>query len=305
LSDAPTLGGTRVSVADAMTETSAAVDAVLDRILPRPANAESRVLEAMRYATLAGGKRLRPFLVHASALLFDVPAQRSLRVGAAIEMVHSYSLIHDDLPAMDDDDLRRGQPSCHKKFDEATAILAGDALQALAFETLAHKDTHPDAEVRIELTRMLAVGAGAPGMVGGQMIDLAAEGTSPGIEVVSRMHAMKTGALITFSCEAGPVLGGAPRSARDALVAYSKDLGLAFQIADDLLDAEGNSEDIGKTAGKDAAQGKATFVSVLGLDRARVRAREHAQAARDRLGAFDGRADLLREVAQFVVDRRS
>ena len=305
MSDAPTLGGTRVSVADAMTETSAAVDAVLDRILPRPANAESRVLEAMRYATLAGGKRLRPFLVHASALLFDVPAQRSLRVGAAIEMVHSYSLIHDDLPAMDDDDLRRGQPSCHKKFDEATAILAGDALQALAFETLAHKDTHPDAEVRIELTRMLAICAGAPGMVGGQMIDLAAEGTSPGIEVVSRMHAMKTGALITFSCEAGPVLGGAAKSARDALVAYSKDLGLAFQIADDLLDAEGNSEDIGKTAGKDAAQGKATFVSVLGLDRARVRAREHARAARERLAAFDGRADLLREVAQFVVDRRS
>jgi farnesyl diphosphate synthase len=259
----------------------------------------------MRYATLAGGKRLRPFLVHASARLFDVPEARSLRVGAAIEMVHSYSLIHDDLPAMDDDDLRRGQPSCHRQFDEATAILAGDALQALAFEVLAHPETHPDPAVRCELVTMLAVGAGAAGMVGGQMIDLAAEGTSPGIETVSRMHAMKTGALITFSCTAGPVLGGASQSARAALLAYSRDLGLAFQIADDLLDAEGNSQDIGKTAGKDAAQGKATFVSVLGLESARSRAQAHARAARGHLDGFDSRADLLREVAQFVVDRRS
>jgi farnesyl diphosphate synthase len=305
LSEAGIVGGTRVSVADAMTATSAAVDRVLDRLLPRPAGPEARVIEAMRYATLAGGKRLRPFLVRSSAGLFDVPAARSLRVGAAIEMVHSYSLIHDDLPAMDDDDLRRGQPSCHKKFDEATAILAGDALQALAFEVLAHQDTHPDAGIRCELVSMLAAGSGTAGMVGGQMIDLAAEGTQAGLEIVSRMHAMKTGALITFSCAAGPVLGAAPPAAREALADYSRELGLAFQIADDILDAEGISEDIGKTAGKDAAQGKATFVSVLGLEPARHRARAHARAARVHLERFDGRADMLREVAQFVVDRRS
>jgi farnesyl diphosphate synthase len=303
----PTLSetATLVSVAEAMAETSRAVDAVLDRVLPRPEGAEARVLEAMRYATLAGGKRLRPFLVAASSRLFDVPVARAHRVGAAIELIHSYSLIHDDLPAMDDDDLRRGQPSCHVRFDEATAILAGDALQALAFEVLAHKDTHPDAEVRCELSRCLAVAAGCAGMVGGQMIDLAAEGTSPGIDIVSRMHALKTGALITFSCEAGAVLAEAPREAREALVAYSHDLGLAFQIADDLLDAEGDTQNMGKTAGKDAAAGKATFVSVLGLDRARERAQAHARLAAERLGEFDSRADLLRAVAQFVVDRRS
>ena len=305
MNDAGIVGGIRVSVSDAMTATSSEVDRVLDRLLPRPVGAEARVLEAMRYATLAGGKRLRPFLVHASAKLFDVPDVRALRVGAAIEMVHSYSLIHDDLPAMDDDDLRRGQPSCHKKFDEATAILAGDALQALAFETLADAETHPDAKIRAELVTMLARGAGAAGMVGGQMIDLAAEGTAPGIEVVSRMHALKTGALITFSCAAGPVLGGAAKTARESLISYSRELGLAFQIADDLLDVEGNSGDIGKTAGKDAAQGKATFVSVLGVEEARRRAQACARAARGHLDGFDGRADLLREVAQFVVDRRS
>jgi farnesyl diphosphate synthase len=305
LSEAPTLGGTRVTVADAMSETSAAVDRVLDALLPRPAGDEARVMEAMRYATLAGGKRLRPFLVDASARLFDVPRVQSLRVGAAVELVHSYSLIHDDLPAMDDDDLRRGQPSCHKKFDEATAILAGDALQALAFEALADPDTHPDPEVRCALVARLAAASGCAGMVGGQMIDLAAEGTDPGIELVSRMHAMKTGALIGFSCEAGAVLGGAPPAARAALVDYARDLGLAFQIADDLLDVEGSSHDIGKTAGKDAAAGKATFVSALGLDRARERARDHARAACERLAGFGGRAALLCEVAQFVVDRRS
>ena len=293
------------SVADAMSEVSDAVDRVLDRTLPRPVGPEARVLEAMRYATLAGGKRLRPFLVFASSRLFDVSKARALRVGAAVELIHSYSLIHDDLPAMDDDDLRRGQPSCHRKFDEATAILAGDALQALAFEALAHEDTHPDAEVRIDLVRRLAIAAGCTGMVGGQMIDLEAEGTSPGIGIVSRMHALKTGALMTFACEAGAVLAGAPAEALQALSEYSRDLGLAFQIADDLLDAEGNSNDIGKTAGKDAAAGKATFVSVLGLNQARARAREHARAASDRLAAFDGRADLLRTVAAFVIDRRS
>jgi farnesyl diphosphate synthase len=293
------------AVEAAMAETAAAVDAVLDRVLPRPAGAEARLFEAMRYSTLGGGKRLRPFLVAAGARLFDVPPARAARTGAAVELIHSYSLIHDDLPAMDDDDLRRGRPSCHVQFDEATAILAGDALQALAFEVLADPETHPDAAVRSALVHGLAAAAGGQGMAGGQMIDLAAEGTSPGIALVSRMHAMKTGAIIGFACEAGAILGKAAEPQRRALVQYAEELGLAFQIADDLLDAEGKSDDIGKTAGKDAAAGKATFVSVLGLPGARARANQHARGAVERLAEFDARADLLRAVARFVVDRRS
>jgi len=293
------------AVEAAMAETAAAVDAVLDRVLPSAAGPEARLFEAMRYSTLGGGKRLRPFLVAAGARLFDVPPARAARAGAAVELIHSYSLIHDDLPAMDDDDLRRGRPSCHVQFDEATAILAGDALQALAFEVLADPETHPDAAVRSALVRGLAAAAGGRGMAGGQMIDLAAEGTSPGIALVSRMHAMKTGAIIGFACEAGAILGKAAEPQRRALGEYAKELGLAFQIADDLLDAEGKSDDIGKTAGKDAAAGKATFVSVLGLPGARARANQHARGAVERLAEFDARADLLRAVARFVVDRRS
>jgi farnesyl diphosphate synthase len=293
------------AVEAAMAETAAAVDAVLDRVLPRPAGAEARLFEAMRYSTLGGGKRLRPFLVAAGARLFDVPPARAARAGAAVELIHSYSLIHDDLPAMDDDDLRRGRASCHVQFDEATAILAGDALQALAFEVLADPETHPDAAVRSALVHGLAAAAGGRGMAGGQMIDLAAEGTSPGIALVSRMHAMKTGAIIGFACEAGAILGKAAEPQRRALGEYAEELGLAFQIADDLLDAEGKSDDIGKTAGKDAAAGKATFVSVLGLPGARARANQHARGAVERLAEFDARADLLRAVARFVVDRRS
>ena len=301
MADATTLP----AVEAAMAETAAAVDAVLDRVLPRPAGAEARLFEAMRYSTLGGGKRLRPFLVAAGARLFDVPPARAARAGAAVELIHSYSLIHDDLPAMDDDDLRRGRPSCHVQFDEATAILAGDALQALAFEVLADPETHPDAAVRSALVHGLAAAAGGQGMAGGQMIDLAAEGTSPGIALVSRMHAMKTGAIIGFACEAGAILGKAAEPQRRALGEYAEELGLAFQIADDLLDAEGKSDDIGKTAGKDAAAGKATFVSVLGLPGARARANQHARGAVERLAEFDARADLLRAVARFVVDRRS
>ena len=301
MTDATTLP----AVEAAMAATAAAVDEVLDRVLPRPAGPEARLFEAMRYSTLGGGKRLRPFLVAAGARLFDVPPGRAARAGAAVELIHSYSLIHDDLPAMDDDDMRRGRPSCHVQFDEATAILAGDALQALAFEVLADPETHPDAAVRSALVRGLAAAAGGRGMAGGQTIDLLAEGTSPGIELVSRMHAMKTGAIIGFACEAGAILGKAAEPQRQALVQYAEELGLAFQIADDLLDAEGKSDDIGKTAGKDAAAGKATFVSVLGLPGARARANQHARGAVERLAAFDARADLLRAVARFVVDRRS
>ena len=218
----------------------------------------------MRYATLGGGKRLRAFLVMESAALFAVSETCAARVAAAVEMLHAYSLVHDDLPAMDDDDLRRGKPSTHKAFDEATAILAGDALQTRAFEVLAEPDTHSDPQARCELVAALGAAAGARGMAGGQMIDMLAEGQTLDGPAVTRLQALKTGRLIQFSAEAGAILGRAPLAQRHLLAAYGRDLGAAFQIADDLLDAEGSTEETGKTAGKDAAAGKATMVAVLG-----------------------------------------
>ena len=287
-----------------LSETEAAVNQTLDRLLPRPEGIEGRVAEAMRYATLAGGKRLRPFLVVASARLFDVPDPAALRCGAAVEMVHTYSLVHDDLPAMDDDDVRRGQPTCHVKFDDATAILAGDALLTLAFEALSAPATHPDPAVRCELMRGLAVAGGPAGMVGGQMIDLLAEKQELDIDGVTHLQSLKTGALIAFSCEAGAILGRAAPEARAAIAAYGRDLGLAFQIADDLLDVEGEQAETGKAVGKDAAAGKATIVGLLGGPRARERARTLADQAIARLEPFAPRADLLRQAANFVIDRR-
>ena len=252
-----------------------ATERTMDRLIPRSDAGEARVLEAMRYSSLGGGKRLRAFFVMASSTLFKVSPTSALRVASAIEFVHAYSLIHDDLPAMDDDDLRRGKPSCHKQFDEATAILAGDALQALAFEVLAEPDTHGDASVRAHLVADLARAAGAHGMVGGQMLDLLAEqqdAAEMSIGAITRLQRLKTGALISFSCTAGAILGKAADPVRNALSAYAHDLGLAFQIVDDLLDVEGDAAEIGKTPGKDAAAGKATFVSILGLERARAQA---------------------------------
>ncbi len=287
-----------------LSETEAAVNQTLDRLLPRPEGIEGRVAEAMRYATLAGGKRLRPFLVVASARLFDVPDPAALRCGAAVEMVHTYSLVHDDLPAMDDDDVRRGQPTCHVKFDDATAILAGDALLTLAFEALSAPATHPDPAVRCELMRGLAVAGGPAGMVGGQMIDLLAEKQELDIDGVTHLQSLKTGALIAFSCEAGAILGRAAPEARAAIAAYGRDLGLAFQIADDLLDVEGEQAETGKAVGKDAAAGKATVVGLLGVELARERARTLADQAIARLEPFAPRADLLRQAANFVIDRR-
>ena len=285
-------------------ETEAAVNRTLDRLLPRPNGLEGRVAEAMRYATLAGGKRLRPFLVVATARLFDVPDPAALRCGAAVEMVHTYSLVHDDLPAMDDDDVRRGQPTCHVKFDDATAILAGDALLTLAFEALSATDTHPDAAVRCELMRRLAIAGGPAGMVGGQMIDLLAEERELGIDSVTHLQSLKTGALIAYSCEAGAILGCAEPAQRTALAVYGSDLGLAFQITDDLLDVEGEQAETGKAVGKDAAAGKATIVGLLGVEPARRRARELADRAVSRLELFAERADRLRQIANFVVERR-
>jgi len=284
------------------------VEQTMDRLLPSGDEGEARLFEAMRYSSLGGGKRLRAFFVLASATLFKVGAHSALRTASAIEFVHAYSLIHDDLPAMDDDDLRRGKPSCHKQFDEATAILAGDALQALAFEVLAHEDTHGDPAVRATLVAELARAAGAHGMVGGQMLDLLAEsqgGEERSIGAITRLQRLKTGALISFSCSAGAVLGKASDPMRAALSAFAHDLGLPLQITDDLLDVEGNAVELGKTPGKDAAAGKATFVSILGVERAHAQAVLLARQASAHLDSFGGAADLLRQATDFVVARRT
>jgi farnesyl diphosphate synthase len=284
-----------------------AVERTMDRLLPRGESGEARVFEAMRYSSLGGGKRLRAFFVLASATLFKVGALPAMRTASAIEFVHAYSLIHDDLPAMDDDDLRRGKPSCHRQFDEATAILAGDALQALAFEVLAHEDTHGDPGVRTHLVTELARAAGAQGMVGGQMLDLLAETQGPDMSIgaITRLQRLKTGALISFSCTAGAILGKAAEPMRLALSAYAHDLGLAFQIVDDLLDVEGTAAELGKTPGKDIAAGKATFVSILGLERARSQATLLANQAAAHLEPFGPSAHLLKQAADFVVSRRA
>ncbi len=295
------------SLKTAMAEAALEIERELDRLIPSDAGHERRVYDAMRYACLAGGKRLRPFLVLESARLFDVPRSRALRAAAAIEFVHCYSLVHDDLPAMDDDDLRRGRPTTHRQFDEATAILAGDALLTLAFEVLAHPDTHPLGGVRAELVAALAAGAGAQGMVGGQMFDLEAEqhGRTYSLADITRLQSMKTGRLIAFSCQAGAILGEASADARRALAAYADDLGLAFQIADDLLDAEGTEAEVGKKVGKDAAAGKATFITHLGIEGARQRAAALALQAAKHLDLYGTRAQILTSVARFVVERRA
>ncbi len=288
----------------ALAEAASIVEAALDALLPRANGPEVRLHEAMRYAALGGGKRLRPFLALEGAKLFGVAESCAARVSAAIEMVHCYSLVHDDLPAMDNDDLRRGKPACHVQFDEATAILAGDALLTRAFEVLADADTHADPAVRVDLIRGLAVASGAEGMVAGQALDLAAEGQHLELGSVTRLQRLKTGALIGFSCESGAILGKAAPTARQALIAYAHDLGLAFQIADDLLDAEGSADETGKRVAKDLQAGKATFVSILGIDRARAQARALAAQAAVHLDSFAEKADVLRAAAQFVVSRR-
>ena len=273
-------------------------------MLPAPEGAEARLAEAMRYATLGGGKRLRAFLVAESAALFRVDRRCAARVAAAVEMLHAYSLVHDDLPAMDNDDLRRGKPSTHRAFDEATAILAGDALQARAFEVLAEPDTHSNPEARCELVAALGHASGARGMAGGQMIDMLAEGAVLTVDQIIRLQALKTGRLLQFSAEAGAILGRAAPAQRLLLAAYGRDFGAAFQIADDLLDATGTTAETGKTAGKDAAAGKATLVGVLGEARARAQAQALAAQAAAHLDGFGERAHLLRALAHYAVSRR-
>ncbi len=293
-------------LAQSMTEVAAMIDRKLDQLLPAGEVPERRLFDAMRYAVLAGGKRLRPFLVVTTANLFNVSEESALRVASSIEILHTYTLIHDDLPAMDNDNLRRGLPTCHRMFDEATAILAGDALLTKSFEILAHPDTHSNPAVRAELVLEIARAVGANGTVGGQMIDLlaATEKMSMDIASITRLQKLKTGRLISCSCEAGAILGKAPRPLRSHLLAYAHDLGLAFQIRDDLLDREGNINEMGKAVRKDDSHGKATFVSLLGIERAHAQATMLVSQAIAHLDVFDSEADLLRQVARFVVERR-
>ncbi len=287
----------------ALSTTAADVNDTLALLLQINDDPEARLIEAMRYSSLDGGKRIRPFLVVASAGLFNVDRASALRTAAAIEMVHCYSLVHDDLPAMDDDDLRRGRATCHKKFDEATAILAGDALLTRAFEVLADDKTHASSKIRADLVLALAHAAGPEGMVGGQMLDLVAAHHTLNMPEITRLQRMKTGMLIAASCAAGAILGKATVGARNALHAYAHDLGLAFQMVDDLLDVEGDEQILGKGAGKDADAGKATFVSLLGAKRAREQAEMLAVQAGEHLDLFDKKADPLRQLANFVVKR--
>jgi farnesyl diphosphate synthase len=297
---------------------AADIEVLLDRLLaatPEPGELSrpARLIEAMRYSSLNGGKRFRPFLVVESAALFAVPRQNALMAGAALECVHCYSLVHDDLPAMDNDDLRRGQPTAHKKFDEATAILAGDGLLTFAFDILSRQETHADPRVRIELVMALARASGVGGMAGGQMLDLAAEGRFVQNRAVLEfsekdvrtLQAMKTGALLRFACEAGGILAAAKPEQRAALERYGSAVGQAFQIADDLLDLEGDPALVGKQTGKDAAAGKATLVSVLGVPTAKARLKKLVAEAEQALALFGASAAILIEGAKFVADRHA
>jgi len=281
------------------------VEAALDRLLPEAAVQEQKLWRAMRYACLDGGKRLRPFLVVEAASLFGVRRQQALRAAAAMEMVHCCSLVFDDLPALDDDKLRRGRPACHVVFGEATAILTAASLLMLAFEVLADPATHPDAEVRIGLIDALAKAAGPRNMAAGQAIDLAFEHKPVDVRMIERMQGLKTGALFASCAEIGAILGKADANARESLVAFGRAIGCAFQIADDLLDREGDRKTMGKETGKDAAAGKATLVQALGCDQARREAERMIGKALVSLEGFGGSAHRLRDLAQFVISRNT
>ena len=303
----PTAGAPALSLPRAMAAAAAEIDEAMDALLPPAEGPEARLFEAMRYAAIGGGKRLRGFLALEGARQFGVARSAALRVAASIEMVHAYSLVHDDLPAMDDDDLRRGKPTVHRAFDEATAILAGDALQCHAFTVLAEEDTHRDPAVRAELVRGLSRAAGPRGMCGGQMLDMLAEAAEEplGEAEVGRLQLLKTGKLIEFAAESGAVLGKAPAPLRHALCLYGRELGAAYQIADDHLDATASADEAGKRTGKDAEAGKATLVGLLGAERARLQAERLVAQAKAHLDGFTERVDHLRLLADFTIQRRS
>ena len=286
-----------------LTEIADKVTVALDQLIPPAQGPEANLMRAMRHAALANGKRMRPFYVIETGALFEADQTSLLRAAAALECVHTYSLVHDDLPCMDDDDLRRGQPTVHRAFDEATAVLAGDALLTLAFKILAAEDTHGDPQVRLRLVERLADAAGAKGMVGGQMIDMLEEESPRDLNTITRMQRLKTGALISYSVEAAGIIGGANEHARQSLAGFAQDLGLAYQIADDLLDAEGNQEIVGKTLRRDESAGKANFVTVLGIEGARERVRLLAAQAKQHLAFFHDKANILLQSVDYVLDR--
>ncbi|NNE40429.1 MAG: polyprenyl synthetase family protein [Marinicaulis sp.] len=288
-----------------ITETAGLIEDALDEFLPTQDGPLGRVVNAMRWGALDGGKRLRPFLVIAAADMFDAPRARSVRVGSAVEMIHCYSLIHDDLPAMDDSDLRRGRASVHKKFDDATAILAGDALLTQAFEILAEEDTHPDGNVRCALALELARASGKAGMVGGQMIDIYAEQKEFDLAGVTQLQRLKTGALIRFGAVGGGIVGEGTDDEVAALSAYAEDLGLAFQIVDDILDETQDAETLGKPAGQDAEMDKATFIKLLGMDGAKSKAAELVESCKAHLDRFGDKAEPLKGAADFVFERKN
>jgi len=291
-----------VSLKVALEQIGAEIDRAFDRLLAVPGDARGRLYEAMRYAAIGGGKRIRPLLVVAGCNLFHVARERSVRVALAVECVHVYSLIHDDLPSMDDDDLRRGKPTLHRAFGESTAILAGDSLHALAFQILAEEETHEDPFVRADLVLELARAAGPSGMAGGQMMDLSGE-AGLDLAAVTRLQQLKTGALIGWCLEAAAIMGRVPPEGRIGLRGYARDVGLAFQIADDLLDHEGEEQKAGKRVGKDQSAGKATFVSLLGPERARRQAELLVDQAVEHLHGYGPEAALLRAIARFAVER--
>ena len=279
------------------------VDKTIKSLLPNGKGIEKKLYEAINYSILSMGKRLRPFLVIQSSKLFDVDEKYAFRVASSIEMIHAYSLIHDDLPSMDNDSLRRGLPTTHKKFNEATAILAGDALLTLSFQVLSDNLTHSDPRIRCELINELAKAAGTSGMVTGQMMDIEAENKKLGIGVITRIQRLKTGALIAFACNSGSILGRAEKKFKFALQGFAHDIGLAYQIRDDLLDATSTTKKLGKKANKDKKAGKKNFVSILGKDRAKKQLEFLANQAIKHLGVFDQKADMLRDIERFIVER--
>lgn len=288
---------------DSLTQIAADIDQEFDALLKLPGDARDRLYAAMRHAAIGGGKRLRPLLVTATAALFHVNRAVAVRVGTAVEAIHVYSLVHDDLPCMDDDDMRRGKPTVHRAFDDATAVLAGDSLHALAFEILASPQTHPDPFVRGELVSTLALASGPEGMAGGQIMDIEAENATFDLQTVVRLQALKTGALIAASVEMGAILGHIPPEGRTHLRGYARDIGLAFQIADDILDVEGDPKLAGKALQKDADAGKGTFVSLMGLERAKQQAEVLVAKANEHLSCYGSEANLLRAIAYYITER--